>query len=351
MDESFPRSLRIAAGIAWRVLVLVLFLVVLGLAVARLRLVVLPFVLAVLGATVLAPPVAWLRRRLPAGLAALVVLAGALALVGGAAYLIGPPVADEIDQIDVDVSGGVDRVQEWLVDGPLDLSDTRVNDLIDRAESSLRTNAGTIASGAVAGAVVALEVVAGLLLAVVLLFFLLKDGGRIWAFLVGLFPPPRRVDVDEMGQRAWRTLGGFLRGTAIVALVDAVFIGLALWLTGVPLVLPLAVLTFFGAFIPIIGAFAAGFAAVMVALVSEGFVAALIIFGAILLVQQLEGNVLQPVVVGRSVQLHPVVVLLAVTTGGVLWGVLGAVVAVPVTASCWAAIDYLRRRPVRVDAG
>jgi predicted PurR-regulated permease PerM len=342
MDESVPRSLRIAAGVAWRILVLVAFLVVLGLAVSRLRLVVLPLFLAVLAATVLMPPAGWLRRWLPAGVAALVVLAGALVVVGGAAFAIAPTVSSEIEELDVSVSGGVDRVQEWLVEGPLDLSATRVDDLFDRAERELRSNAGTIASGALAGAVVALELLVGLLLALVLLFFLLKDGARIWSFLVSLFPPANQGDVDAMGRRAWRTLGGFLRGTAVVALVDAVFIGLAIWLTGVPLVVPLALLTFLGGFIPIIGAFAAGFAAVMVALVSEGFTAALIVFGAVLLVQQLEGNVLQPVLVGRTVQLHPVAVLLAVTTGGVLWGVFGALVAVPLTAACWSAIDYLR---------
>ncbi|MGH3114418.1 MAG: AI-2E family transporter, partial [Gaiellaceae bacterium] len=157
-------------------------------------------------------------------------------------------------------------------------------DLVERVEEQIRANAGMIAGGFLSGAVIALELVAGALLTVVILFFFLKDGERIWSWVVGLFPPSRRSDVAEVGTRAWETLGGFLRGTAVVATFNAFFIGLALFIIGVPLVVPLALLTFFGSFIPLAGAFVAGFAAVMVALVSEGFVSALIVLGVILVV-------------------------------------------------------------------
>jgi putative heme transporter len=253
----------------------------------------------------------------------------------------------------VSVTGGVDKVQGWLIDGPLGVSSERVTELFDQAEEQVRSSSDRIASGALSGAAIALEVVAAFLLALVSLFFLLKDGARIWSFLVGLFPGPIREDVNGMGERAWSALGGFLRGTAIVAAIDAFFIGLTLAIVGVPLVIPLAVLTFFGGFVPIVGAVVAGFASAMVALVSNGLTAALIVVGATLVVQQLEGNLLQPIIVGRRVELHPLAVILAVTAGGVLWGILGAFVAVPVVSAVWAAVSYLRdqRRAVELPPG
>jgi putative heme transporter len=350
MEPGVPRSLRVATAVAWRVLVLAVAIFLLGLAVARLRLVVLPFFIAILAATFLAPPTAWLRGKgLPGGVAAVLSILGALALVGGLTTAVSPQVAGELDELDVSITGGVDRIEEWLVDGPLGLSNARVTDLFDQAEQQLRDSQDIIASGALSGAVFALEVVAAALLSLFLLFFLLKDGARIWAFLVRLFPVGARDDVNGMGERAWSTIGGFLRGTAIVAAIDAVFIGLTLFLVGVPLVIPLVLITFFGAFVPIVGAFVAGFASAMVALVSNGPTAALIVVGATLVIQQLEGNLLQPVIVGRRVELHPIAVLLAVTTGGVLWGVIGAFIAVPVTSAAWGAISYLRERSPAVE--
>ena len=354
METGVPGSLRTAAAIAWRILVLAAAVFVLGLAVARLRLVVMPLFGALLAATFLVPPVAWLRRRgVRPGLASLVTILAAVIVVGGLSAALAPSVAGEIEELDVSVTGGVDEVEEWLIEGPLGLSKPRVTDHFDEAELELRESAGVIASGALSGAVIAVEVIAATLLGLVILFFLLKDGARIWAFLIGLFPVRIRDDVSEMGERAWTTLGGFLRGTAIVAAIDAFFIGLALALVGVPLVVPLAVLTFFGGFVPIVGAFVAGFACAMVALVSNGLTAALIVVGATLAVQQIEGNLLQPIIVGPRVELHPIAVILAVTTGGVLWGVLGAFVAVPVASAAWAAISYLRekRRAVELPPG
>jgi predicted PurR-regulated permease PerM len=336
------------------VLILAAVVFLLGLAVARLRLVVLPLFGALLAATFLAPPVSWLRNRsVPAGLASLTAIVGAIAVVGGISAALAPSVAGELEELDVSVTGGVDEVEEWLIEGPLSLSRRNVNELFDRAEQELRDSSDVIASGALSGAAIALEVIAAALLGLVILFFLLKDGPRIWAFLVDLFPVRIRQDVQGMGERAWTTLGGFLRGTAIVAAIDAFFIGLTLALVGVPFVIPLAVITFFGGFVPIVGAFVAGFASAMVALVSNGLTAALIVVGATLAVQQIEGNLLQPVIVGRRVELHPIVVLLAVTTGGVLWGVLGAFVAVPVSSAAWAALSYLRdhRRAVELPPG
>jgi putative heme transporter len=188
------------------------------------------------------------------------------------------------------------------------------------------------------------EVLAGIALAIVTLFFLLRDGPTIWAWCRRLFPPQARTDVERIGERAWTTIGGYLQGVSIVAAVDAVLIGLALWLLGVPLVLPLALLTFVGGFFPIVGAFTAGFAAAMVALVTNGLTTALLVIAATIVVQQLEGNVLQPLVVGGAVELHPLAVILAVAAGGILWGIAGAFLAVPLAAVVNQGATHLANR-------
>lgn len=338
-----PRSLELAAALSWRALICAAAVVLAAVILARLRLVVLPIAVAVLLATVLTPPTRALRRRgVPAGAAAATVLLGALAALAGAVTLVALPVWDERDRVDRGVRGGVERMGDWLVDGPLGLSERQVDHAIGRAFDQLRDHGDAIAGGLVSGGLLALELLAGSLLALVLLFFALKDGERLWSFVVGLFPERRRGDVSAIGARAWVALGAYLGGVATVALVDAVFIGLGLYVIGVPLVLPLAVLTFLGGFIPIVGATAAGFAAAMVALVSEGVGGAVLVIGVVLAVQQLEGHLLQPLIVGRRVQLHPVAVILAVATGAVVWGIPGAFLAVPLTVVLAASASRLR---------
>ncbi len=337
-----PPGLRLASELSWRFLVVGAAIVVVALVLARLRLVVVPLFVALLLATVLWPAVAALRRRRwPRALAALGVLASSLAVLAAVAAVVVPAVAADIDELDVGVRGGAERLEAWLIEGPLDLSREQVGNVVERGERQLRENASTIAGGAVSGAVVFVELAAGSALTLVLLFFFLKDGDRMWRWVRRLFPVEARDEVDAIGARVWHVLGGFVRGTALVALVDALGIGLALWLIGVPLVLPLAVLTFLGGFVPLVGATVAGFAAAMVALVSGGFTTAILVLAAVIAVQQLEGNVLQPFIVGRNVELHPIAVLLAVAVGGILWGIIGAFLAVPITAAVAAAAAAL----------
>jgi putative heme transporter len=335
-----------------------LWLLVIGAAVialaivfARLRIVVLPLLLAVVLATFLAPPTAALQRRMHDGVAALIMVFGFVAALVLTFGLLAPRVLDEFRELDVSISGGLDEVQRWLTDGPLNLSESQIEDLFSQVEEQVRDNAGELSRGALAGAIAAFEIVAGLLLAVVVLFFLLKDGREIWAWLCGLAPPAKREQMDGMGRRAWSALGGFLRGQALVAAFDAVFIGIALIVIGVPLVVPLVVLTFFAAFVPILGAIAAGVAAVLVALVSEGFFAALMVALAILAVQQIESNVFEPVIVGRTISVHPVVILLGVTAGFVLAGIIGAMVAAPIVAVGAAVLSFLREASEGERAG
>jgi putative heme transporter len=343
--ERVPYALRLAAAIAWRAVVVAVAVALLAYVLARLRVIVVPVAVAILFATFLVPPASWLRRHgVPNALAALLVLGAALLLAVGAAAALVPAVAADLDEVDASVQGGVDEALEWLSEGPLGLSEARLDRWQDRAVTELRDQSERIAGGVFGGAFLAIELLAGLALAIVSLFFLVKDGERIWRFTVGMFPPRARDDVDAIGRLAWGTAGGYIRGIAIVALADAILIGIALWLIGVPFVLPLAALTFVGGFFPIVGAFVAGFAAAMVALVAEGFLAAPTTSSAAVLVQQLEGNVLQPVVVGGAVELHPLAILLAVSAGAIVWGVAGAFLAVPLLAVSVKAAAHLAER-------
>ncbi|MFO7571186.1 MAG: AI-2E family transporter, partial [Gaiellaceae bacterium] len=327
-DVRIPRSLALAAAVSWRLLVVGAAVYVTVTLFARLQVIIVPAAVAVILACALWPGVRRLRDRgaRPAVAAAMMVIAllGTFALV---VALLAPRVADEISELDVNVTGGIEVVKGWLTDGPLYLSERRVDTFVGGLETQIRSASGTIASGALGGAMLALEIVVGILLATVLLFFFLKDGDRMWLWLKGFLPGARQARWHATAVEVRDVLASFIRGTAIIALVDAVGIGLGLFLLGVPLVIPLAVLTFIGGFIPIVGATVAGFVAVMVALVSDGFVKALAVLGVVILVQQLESNFLQPVVVGRYVQLHPAAVLLAVGVGAVLYGVAGALLA------------------------
>lgn len=341
-DGGLPCWLRVATAYSWRLLVVAAAVIALAIGLSKLYLAVLPAVAAILLATFLEPPVDWLDRRgLPRGLAAAVTLLACIVALVGIGALLGPPFVAATDDLGDEVTQAIDAGERWLVQGPLDLSQSQVRDAVDRGAEQLRDNVGTITQSVVSGAIVAAEIAAGALLTLVLLFFLLKDGRGIWAWLLGLFGE-RRDNADQLGRRAWATLGGYLRGLTVVAAFDAALIGLALLVIGIPLVLPLTVIIFFAAYVPIVGAFVSGLLAVVVALVTTGFVEALAVLAAILVVQQIEGNVLQPVVMGRAVHLHPIATLLAVTAGALLYGIVGAFLAVPVAAVAATTLAYAR---------
>ena len=343
IDDSVPHQLRLAAAIGWRVIVVVVAVALVAFALAQVRLVVLPVVFALFIAAALAQPVRGLRRlRLPRAAASAVALLGSIVVVGGLVTLLAPHVAGEFGNVRDSVAEGAVQVTDWLLEGPLDLSRDDLDRYREQALDELEERSGDIAGGVIGGAYLAIEIVAGILLTLVLAFFFLKEGDRMWPWVVGLFPPLARTRVDDVGRIAWATLGGYLRGVTIVALFDAVFIAIALWLIGVPLIIPLALLTFVGGFFPIVGAFTAGAAAALVALVSNGFVDALLVVAAVTAVQQIESNLLQPIVVSRAVKIHAVAVLLAVTAGAVVWGIVGAFLAVPLVAVAARAASHLR---------
>lgn len=339
-------ALARAAAVSWRALVVAAAAALVLVILVELRLVVLPVIAATLLATVLHPLVGALHARgTPRLVATWIVLLAVGALVGLAAWLVVPQVVDEIGSVDLSVTEGLDRVEGWLE--PLGVSEGSLDDSADRAREWLVENGGGLSGSILGGVALAIEIVAGGLLALVLLFFFLKDGARIWAWVARLFPARHRHDIDAAASRAWTTLGAYMRGTAIVALVDAVLIAIVIAALGVPLVLPLALLTFAGAFFPLIGAVVAGLVAALVALVTEGPVEALILIGAIIVIQQLEGDLLQPLILGRAVRLHPVAILLSLTAGVAVAGVVGAFLAVPIAAVAASVGGYLRGRAGR----
>ena len=264
-----------------------------------------------------------------------------IALLAVLLTLIVKPFVFELSEVGTNVEKGSRKAGQLL--RPLGVSQAEVDKAIDDGVESLKEGgAKKLTGGAVTGALAALNLLAAILLTLVLTFFFVKDGRRLWDWIAGLFGPRRRAAADELGERVWRVLSGYVHGVALVALIDSILIGVTLLIVGVPLAMPLTVLTFLAAFFPVVGAVTVGAAAVLVALVAKGAVAALVVGAVILVVQQLDGNVLQPVLVGRRLELHPVVVLLALTAGGIIAGLVGAFVAVPLAAVAGAVISFAR---------
>jgi predicted PurR-regulated permease PerM len=336
-----------AAAVTWKSLVVVGGVAVAVLALARLRILVLPAIVALLLATVLVPPVDRLRRvGLPRLVAVWLVLLASIGVLSGVVVLVAPTVSDEFADLGPTVQEGIEEVESWLVEGPLELSREEIERYRTQIVEQVQASGGSIASGVLAGAILAGEVVAGILLVLVLVFFFVKDGDKMCRFALDQVREENQALLRGLGRRVWTTIGGYVRGTALVALVDAVIIGIGLVLIGVPLVFPLALLVFFGAFFPLIGAVLAGIVAVLVALVSGGPGDALLTLGVVVVVQQVEGDVLAPLVLGRAVRLHPVVIIGALTAGAVIGGLIGAFLAVPVAAVVVAVSSELKARGV-----
>ncbi|WP_435406551.1 AI-2E family transporter [Nocardia implantans] len=315
---------------------------VLGFLVARLWVVILPVALAIVIATVLWPPVRWLTTRgLPPAAAASIAVLGFVGVLAGVIALIVPSVVDQAPELADKASEGVNQVRDWLQGPPLRVREEQLDSAVDAIVSRLQSSSAQIASGVFTGVTTATSALITLFLVLVLTFFFVKDGPRFLPWLHSVSGSRSGRHLEEVLSRIWVVLGGFIRTQALVSLVDAVLIGAGLVILGVPLALVLAVITFLGGFVPMVGAFVAGALAVLVALVGNGFVTALIVLGIVVAVQQLEGNVLQPVLQSRSMQLHAVIVLLAVTAGGSLYGIVGAFLAVPVVAIAAVVLRYV----------
>ena len=337
------RALRTMATTSAQLLLVLASLYVLFYVLGRFWVILLPIVLGLLIATVLWPPTRFLRKHgWPPALAAVVVLLAFLAIFGGIIAVIAPQVADQVTELADAATAGLQDVQEWVQGPPLNLGEDQVGNAVDSVIDSIQSNAQNIASYAVSGVSAVGNGLINLVLALVLVFFFLKDGPRWVPWLSAQTGPKAGRHVAALSYKTWDTLSEFIRQQALVGFIDAFFIGVGLWILDVPLVLPLAVLTFFGAFIPIIGAFIAGAFAVLIALVDQGITTALIVLVIVLVVQQIEGNVLQPIIQGRGLNLHAAVVILAVTAGSSLAGIIGAFLAVPVAALIAVVYRYVR---------
>ncbi|MCF6509558.1 AI-2E family transporter [Blastococcus sp. MG754426] len=339
-----PFGLRMAAAWSWRLMVVIAGFYALLWAAAYLAVVIVPVLVALLLSALLQPGAAGLARRgWPPSLAAFTMLLVGLAVVAGIITLVVERFTAGFADLAAQVSQGLEQVQTFVVRS-FPISEGQLADLLTEAQDALLDNQDTLASGALTTAVTVGEVVTGIVLALFTLFFFLKDGRSIWLWLVGLFPAASRAYLDEAARRSWRTLISYVRATVVVALVDAVGIGIGLAVLGVPLVIPLAALVFLGAFVPIIGGFLAGTVAVLVALVSNGPITALIALAVVIGVMQLEGHVLQPLLLGRAVRVHPLAVVLAIAAGLLVGGIFGALIAVPTVACVNVAGTYLSRR-------
>jgi predicted PurR-regulated permease PerM len=345
-----PRFLEVGAAWGWRFVVVAAACSVVVWLIVQLRLVVIPVFVAAILAALLAPAVELASRALPRLAAVWLTLVGALGALFGIGWFLRGPVASATDELRSQWDTAIDDVEDWAVDGPLGLDRDDVDTAFTRVADGARSfSSGLFDQPADAARTVA-EFVTGLFLAIVLTFFLLKDGPSMWRWFLTHLHPSRQNPVDRGGRAAFRAVQGWIRGVAITGAVDAVLIGIALLILGVPGALPLAVITFFAAFFPIIGATLAGALATAVALTTQGPGVAVVVAVVVLVIQQVEGDILLPVVMYRQVALHPVVVLVVLAIGGAVAGIVGAIVAVPTTAAIAAAVSAAKHEPGHDEA-
>jgi predicted PurR-regulated permease PerM len=340
--SAVPAALRVSAALGWRFLVVVAALYVVGVIFSRLAALVVPLAIALLLAALLAPAVgALMARRVPRGLATALVLIAGLAVLGGLLTFVVITFVNGVPDLAAQLARSVDAVSGWLVNGPLQLSETQLREFVDRIGKTLQDNQTSITTGAITTAAAVGELLTEALLVLFALAFFLYDGPRIWQFLVRVVPHGPRRRVDVAGRRSLAALVSYVRATGAVAVVDALGIGIGLAVLRVPLAVPLAALVFICAFIPIFGAVVAGAVAVLVALVANGPVTALIALIIVIAVNQLESHVLQPFLLGRAVKLHPLSVVLAIASGLLVAGIAGALLAVPLLAVLNSAVRSL----------
>ncbi|WP_426224986.1 AI-2E family transporter [Pseudarthrobacter sp. DSP2-3-2b1] len=345
LDQDIPYGVRIAASWAWRIGLILLVAGALVWLLSRISFLIIPVMVAALLAGLLSPVVGWLRRRsVPNGAAVAITVVGFLGLIAGSLALVGRQLVAGFSELWSQALTGIQQIQGWLADGPLHLTAAQIDQYLEEGTAALQNNSSSILSGALSFGSTAGHFAAGLVLALFVTIFFLLEGDRIWAFLVRLLPRKARAATFGAGRKGWASMVSYARIQMFVAFVDAVGIGAGAAIIGVPLALPLGVLVFIGSFIPIVGALVTGAVAVLLALVANGPVNALIMLAIVLLVQQLESHILQPLVMGKAVALHPVAVILSVAAGSYLAGIPGALFSVPILAVANSAIRYIAAR-------
>lgn len=341
--HAVPWGVRVAAEASWRLLVLAGTVWVLMRVISAVQLVVLAFVAALLITALLQPAVARLRRfGVPRGPATALTAILGFVVMGLIGWFVTWQVVENIDNLSDQVQDGIDELRKWLLNSPFHVTDKQINQIAKNLREAIGANTDQITSAGLEGVTVVVEALTGILLTVFSTLFLLYDGRRIWEWSLKLVPAAARPGVAGAGPRAWHTLTAYVRGTVIVALIDAIFIGLGIYFLDVPMAVPLAVFIFLFSFIPLVGAVASGALAVVVALVTQGVFTALMTLVVVLAVQQIEGHILQPFILGRAVRVHPLAVVLSVAAGGMVAGIGGAVVAVPLVAVTNTVVGYLR---------
>lgn len=329
ISSRVPLLLRVSAALSWRFVVVVAALYVFGF----LASIVIPVAIALLLAALLSPGVTKLVEwRVPRGVATTVMMIIGIGVLGGVLTFVISEFSRGLPELQTQVGASLDTIQQWLKDGPAHLSDQQLQNYLNDIVKTIKENQAEITSGALTTAATVGEALTGLLLALFTLIFFLHDGDGIWRFVTRAVPRDVRQRVDVAGRRGFGSLVSYVRATAVVAIVDAVGVGIGLAIIGVPLVVPLSALVFLGAFIPIIGAVFTGAVAVLIALVTNGPIAALVVLAVLIGVMQLESHVLQPLLLGRAVKLHPLAVVLAIAGGLVTGGIAGALLAVPLLA-------------------
>ncbi len=324
---------RKAAAWAWRLLVILAAAVAVLWVVEKLEIIVVPVLLALMISALLVPAVDWLDRRgLPRGGAVTLVLLGGFAVLGGILAFVITQFVYGLPDLTKQVERSIDSTRRWLIEGPAHLRGEQIDNAGNAAIQALHNNQAKLTSGALSTAATVTELVTAAVLVLFTLIFFLYGGRNIWQYVTKIVPAGARDRVTEAGRAGYGSLIGYVRATFLVALTDAAGVGTGLAIMGVPLALPLASLVFLGAFIPLVGAVIAGFLAVIVALLAKGIVYALATLGLLIVINQLEAHLLQPLVMGRAVSIHPLGVVLAISTGGVLAGAVGALLAVPTVA-------------------
>ncbi|MGW0537096.1 AI-2E family transporter [Streptomyces sp. NPDC003032] len=338
-----PWGMRVAAEAGWRLLVLAGTLWVLMKVISAVQLVVLAFVAALLITALLQPTVARLRRLgLPRGLATAVTAILGFVIMGLVGWFVVWQVMENANELSGQVQDGIEDLRKWLLNSPFHVTEDQINDIAKSLRDAVGANTEELTSAGLEGVTVIVEALTGILLAMFSTLFLLYDGKRIWQWFLKLVPAQARPGIAGAGPRAWRTLTAYVRGTVIVAMIDAIFIGLGIYFLGVPMAVPLAVIIFLASFVPLVGAVVSGALAVVVALVTQGVFTAVMALAVVLAVQQIEGHILQPFILGRAVRVHPLAVILSVAAGGMVAGIGGAVVAVPLVAVTNTVVGYLR---------
>ncbi|SOX51687.1 AI-2E family transporter [Mycobacterium ahvazicum] len=350
-DDAVEPLVRKTAAWAWRLLAIFAAALAFFWVVAKLEVIVVPVLLALMISALLVPVVDWLDRHgLPRGGAVALVLLGGFAVLGGILTFVITQFIVGLPDLTEQVTRSIDTTRRWLIEGPVHLRSEQITNAGNAAIQALHNNQSKLTSGALNTAATLTELLTAAVLVLFTLIFFLYGGRNIFAYTAKIFPIGVRDRIMEAGRAGYGSLIAYVRATFLVAFTDAAGVGAGLAIMGVPLALPLASLVFLGAFIPLIGALISGLVAVVVALLTKGIVYALITLGLLVVINQIESHLLQPLVMGRAVSIHPLGVVLAISTGGVLGGIVGALLAVPTVAFLNNAIQVLLARDPAAEA-